>query len=582
MSDAVKGESFILSNKIGGFLYLGKENYTTYNGMFFNHKFEIFKTVEDFVPEGEGKPLEVSFDGVKGERIYNNKREIFFMPRGFNALHYRITKSSKVKLVMDCRREYDRREFGRYYTIFEMGNYLVIKFRKVTDDKEDDSNGVEEYVVYTVLTTRSNKLPLYEVISEFSERFYAREEERGDTSRRHVYEALMLNGTSFVIASSNNLYSAIREVEYVNKNMKKLQQQYEKFDADLKDKEITKAYNLCQHTLDGFLSEIHHSWGMYAGYPWFFQFWTRDEGVSLKALEHIGRTEQAKSIVFARSVVHEDGRVNNRFPLSQLGSADGAGWVFLRFGDFLKYMDSDEKEFMKKRLESSIKKLQESYMYQGLVYNRALETWMDTDWNGDTREGYRIEIQCQMLAMLKLAVKLTKKKKYADAEKKLKNKVRKEFFNGKILADGKDDFTIRPNIFLAYYTYPQLLTKKEWETVFTRSLARLYLDWGGLASIDKTHSLFCKYHTGINNQSYHRGDSWFYVNNIAAMCLIDVNYKKFEKEIQDIVKASTEDILYDGITGYGSEISSAFKRESKGSPAQLWSNATFIELIKKT
>jgi hypothetical protein len=186
--------------------------------------------------------------------------------------------------------------------------------------------------------------------------------------------------------------------------------------------------------------------------------------------------------------------------------------------------------------------------------------------------------------MLKLMSFINKEmNQQADFEKieqETKNKVKEVFFDGKILKDGADDPTIRPNIFLAYYIYPELLDKNEWETVFDNSLKKLWFNWGGLSTIDKSSPLFCENYTGEDNKSYHRGDSWFFVNNIAAICLNDLNEEKYRKYVDKIIEASTKDMLYLGISGRPSELSSAAKLEAKASLCQLWSAATYIEIMQ--
>jgi glycogen debranching enzyme len=210
---------------------------------------------------------------------------------------------------------------------------------------------------------------------------------------------------------------------------------------------------------------------------------------------------------------------------------------------------------------------------------------MDTSFNGDTRAGFRIEIQALFLSALSFKSFLDtmngEKPSYAELEEKTKTSVKEAFFYNGMLKDGKDDSTVRPNIFLAYYLYPQLLNEEEWSQAFDYSLARLYLPWGGLATIDKSSQLFCPSYTGEDNRSYHRGDSWFFINNIAAICLMRLNKIRYKSYIEKIIFASANDTLYKGIIGRPSELSSALIQSAEGSLFQLWSAATFIELLRE-
>jgi len=175
--------------------------------------------------------------------------------------------------------------------------------------------------------------------------------------------------------------------------------------------------------------------------------------------------------------------------------------------------------------------------------------------------------------------KLSNNPIYLHLENELKEKVRNNLWNGNILADGLNDFVIRPNIFIAAYAYPSLLTQEEWIKCFSNMLPALWLEWGGLSTIDKDNPLFIDEHSGEDNKSYHRGDSWFWLNNLAAITLYRADRLKFKKYINSILKASTKDILWKGAIGNASEISSAKELESNGCVCQAFSSAMFIELI---
>ena len=84
-------------------------------------------------------------------------------------------------------------------------------------------------------------------------------------------------------------------------------------------------------------------------------------------------------------------------------------------------------------------------------------------------------------------------------------------------------------------------------------------------------------HTG--DDSYHNGDSWYFVNNIAAMVLARLDRGRYKKYIDKILKASTDEILWNGVIGHAAEISSACEQRSEGCLMQAWSAATYIELV---
>jgi glycogen debranching enzyme len=247
---------------------------------------------------------------------------------------------------------------------------------------------------------------------------------------------------------------------------------------------------------------------------------------------------------------------------------------------------ADSVVFAKNRLKYAIEQILTHQTDRGLVECKNLESWMDTSYKTDNRGGFLIEVQALQLAMYKLMQFLctitkntTKFIAYKKLEDATREKVRQEFWNPPILNDRKDDPTVRPNIFLAYYLYPNLLSKEEWTKCFDHMIERLWLSWGGFATIDMKNPLFSERYSGENNKSYHRGDSWFFVNNIAAICLIRVGRDRYKEIIAKILEASSEDLLFRGAIGHASELSSAAEQRAEGCFCQAWSAATFVELV---
>jgi glycogen debranching enzyme len=297
-------------------------------------------------------------------------------------------------------------------------------------------------------------------------------------------------------------------------------------------------------------------------------------------------------------------------------SADAVGWLFFRAQELFAGDNSTfphHSEFsIKKPLEAAIEGLLDKHTNkEGFAVNGPGETWMDAIYKGDDRSGVRLEVQVLRLNMYRLAYELTQKRDYKKLEKGLKEKVRDSFWTGDYLQDGKEDSTIRPNIFLAYYLYPKLLSEKQWKSCFDTALKHLWCDWGksrnipeenrgtpqnysakfcdqvprssaplgGLATIDKNHPLFCPEHTGENPKSYHRGDSWFWLNNLAAISMLRLDSEHYKGYIRKIINASVLDLFGGQIPGHSSELSSASSFSPAGSPCQAWSEATLIELI---
>ena len=212
-----------------------------------------------------------------------------------------------------------------------------------------------------------------------------------------------------------------------------------------------------------------------------------------------------------------------------------------------------------------------------LAFNKSQETWMDSI----SREGFRIEIQCLRIAVYDLLHNATKAKVYGDLRDKLAKITKKRFLENNCLKDGIQDSTIRPNVFIAAYIYPKLLSVQEWIKCFDTMLPKLWLEWGGLSTIDTENQEFHKYSTGQNAESYHNGDSWYWINNLAAIVLCRTDRKRYKEYISKIYNASRDEILFKGFIGCHSELSSAAMHESNGCLSQAWSSAMFVELCRE-
>jgi glycogen debranching enzyme len=385
----------------------------------------------------------------------------------------------------------------------------------------------------------------------------------------------------------------MKEARYVFNNCERLKKQEKKensalFRAFLKNRHIKglkiknqelAANTFCAlHTLDSFLVR-GKSAGIYAGFPWFYQFWNRDEAVCLKALAAFDEKTALK--IFSRRL--------GEFETVEFKTlaADEAGWFFDRAGYLIRkgLLRGEEKKRLIEALEKTIERELAERTRDGLAFNSPKETWMDSL----DRLGARIEIQAMRLMMFCLAKDLStsprKKEYYAALESALRRAARGRFWDGALLADGFDprsgetDWTVRPNIFLAAYVYPKLLDKEEWVKCFKCVLPKLWLEWGGLSTIDINSPEFHATHTGENPASYHNGDSWFYLNDIAAIVMGRIDARRFDYNIKKIFEAGSYDLLWSGICGFAAELSPASRFDSAGSPAQAWSSAAFLELL---
>jgi hypothetical protein len=614
---------FLITNKIGGFFSQGIiNNFTKYNGFFLclnnDDDFNLIKTIEtiklnNINNQKNNQTLINNFNSI--QIITKDVKEKYYIQN--NNLFYQIDNYNDfIDLIFDCRKIYDFNDEGRIYKIYKEDKILIIEYIKYNDKSLNNEN----YKIYSAIIG----IDEFEINNEWIKTEYELDKSRETNYKTmYTYNALKIKinqKANIIFSFSNNKDEAKKNAIYnynnFEKNINQIKNNNELLNnnnIEFKNNEELMAYNNATNSLNLLITSINknnnhniidnenqENIGIFAGLPWFHQFWTRDEAISIGALIENKNYELAKKILLRQlKFILEDGRISNRWPPSILGSADGVGWTFKRIHDLIKsldknnllnyYINKNEFIIIKKSLQKCIVLILENYANEGLIYNNELETWMDTYFENDKRCGYRIEIQALMLSMYSLMrtlCKLTNNQKkyeiYKKTEELTKIKIKEHFFKDNILYDGINDKTIRPNIFLTYYIYPNLFTKKEWKLIFNNALEKLWLSWGGVSTIEKDNLMYFDEYTGENNKSYHRGDSWYFINNITAICLYDVDKNYYKEKINKIKKASIQDILYMGFIGHSSELSSAKLQSAKASLVQAWSAATLIELLNKT
>ncbi|MEA1924847.1 MAG: amylo-alpha-1,6-glucosidase [Candidatus Altiarchaeota archaeon] len=576
-----KETSFLLTNNRLGYTYFSNQpllgRQSRYMGVFFPVNKSLFRVLAELRPDRDFHVRGFVNKFYRVERELTGNREVFFMPSKLNSLVYRLRRREPIRLCLDVRPSYEPDAFGRFYKLSEVDGKLLVEYTK-----RNPESGEQEYLLY--IAVKTGKLD-YEKICRWKPVNYELDGERNSPPvKLSVYDLARIRAKKLVISFSPNKNKALNEADYVYENLRKLEDKQRRYvgetagDSKLGG-ELFFAYSACKLSLD----QLTVDGRIRAGLPWFFQIWSRDELLSMK---HLSPVDKKRIIYSYLDRVQEDGRIPNIVGDDSGTNADSVGWLFKRLDECFAEFTLDEREHVLYRFMESISRLKENYISDVFLMNGPGETWMDTVCGGGGRPGYRIEIQSMLLRMYALGYRLTRLKKrdkssnlFSLLEEDLSRKVREHFWKKGMLLDGLGDQTARPNIFIAAYVYPEFLSKREWVECFRNTLSRLWLSWGGLSSIDKSSELFIGDHTGERPESYHRGDSWFFLNNMAALVLHRLGGGDFRSYVDAIVKASTDDILWDGMLGHHSELSSAALRESCGCGMQAWSSAMYLELI---
>lgn len=566
---------FLLTNKKGSWCSLAPEQVTKYNGLVhYDAPADAYvKTVADLVLTTKPHTLINRVSSI--ERLHDAARERFWMSS--TALHYHLDGyDGELLLDLDVRRLDDESTVGRRYALEQVGDTLLVRYEKE-----------HAYTYWLAIKGVERHRP----IDRWEERHYPYDERRGDSSGFWLYRACALpvaGALRLVITRSASREKALEKAERVWADEEEI---LESLEHAARTRYSTGALepDLALASLDALTTKRKGRFtGIYAGLPWFYQFWSRDELISAAPFIATEQYSLMKDML-VRYYERLDTSIDAHYPTGGLRAADALGWLAVRTHELLTRLDEQgilndyftrlELAYLRDRLQLALRRLFTTHYADGLITNGPDETWMDAHAGGDDRAGVCIEIQAQTLRALQLAHHLEQKTRllpsmeWRKREKALHERVRTVFYRDGRLADRLGDTTMRPNIFLAYHAYPQLLTRDEWKRVFDAALPRLMLDWGGLSSIDTGHPLFTPRYTGMDNQSYHRGDSWFWVNALAARCLQEVDAEAYQATVERLDRAARDDLLWHGAVGHVSEVSSAAEQEWGGCYAQAWSAA---------
>jgi len=576
------GEASLMLAGGGSYLWMGRNSASRYQGWFFESGKGLVKIIDNIYAKNAGGFLALENNFWRAKRIWQNNVENFLL-LGSDCLSYEINNPAEIEFFLDVKETYKNPEFGRHYSVWQENDLLMINYRQEKD-----------FCLPEIFAAVCGDMGDIQIKNKWICREYAFDKKRDSKPFKgwvFLPAAVFASKLIFVVGTDKKKTMArAREIWRNYEKIKKEKQRsihapsifFAPVFASENEKENLMARNCARNAINSLLCAPNSKPALRAGLPWFFQIWQRDEAISLAGLA-IFDWQSAREI-FWRQI---DELKNNDY---RFNTADGIGWLFLAVGEFVKQNKFNQKE---KRevfdcLRKSIDYLLENNTQNDLAINDDCQkTWMDSL----NRSGAAIEIQALRLNMYSLAARLANNKKekgyYAGLKKDLKEKICQKFLNKFQLADKFDvdnnlaDFTARPNIFLAAYIYPGLFSKSEWAKIFDWALPKLWLDWGGLSTIDKNDPRFCANDTGEDPKSYHNGDSWFWINNIAAIVLARTDYQKFEEYIEKIFNASKNDILWHGAIGYASEISSAQNYEPRGCPNQAWSASAFLQLFRE-
>ncbi|MCK4525092.1 MAG: hypothetical protein KAU07_01505, partial [Candidatus Andersenbacteria bacterium] len=391
---AVDGTGLILGNDLGNYFYMTGEKESRYQGFFYasgkNYKYEleIYKVIDQINILNKGKLDEIKNNFFEVEKTYESGIvEKYFLPNRYNSICLETNKKVKAEIILDVRYPYDSRKMGRFYGIEIKKDYALIKFTKKKDWSEDGLGDKKEFTLYLAIKTDQNE---YKKIGEFFSKYYQKDFERNSYPwDRFVYKAIGIEFKKAVFSASKNKQDAIKEVKTVFENFESLNKKEEEIHNKLKiptitDEEIKMAYLCAQNSIYTMTVENDSKHGAYAGLPWFFQFWHRDEAISLLQIYKINKDLAKKIILSQLETIMNNGQVpKSRFyKVEESGtqSADALGWLanrIIKLSEKYK-LEEDLKMDIISKFEKAAASLLKERTKNDLAVNFKNETWMDS------------------------------------------------------------------------------------------------------------------------------------------------------------------------------------------------------------
>jgi len=373
--------------------------------------------------------------------------------------------------------------------------------------------------------------------------------------------------------------------------------------------ELDKALDWITITMDELITEQQGN-GIYAGLPWFNEYWGRDMFISMPgACLVTGQFDIAKQILKDFATLQDTdpasetyGRIPNRANLEGIlyNTTDGTPRFVIQALEIAEY--SGDTEFLHElwpAITVSINASIRNYIdAKGYLTHADADTWMDVKRNGipgSPRGNRANDIQAlwyeQLVAGSKIAALIGD---YGTAEEwsglavMLAGNFEHDFCDkdGKMIydhlnADGSPDVQFRPN---QLYCFDLILDDAFKQEVTRRVWEELVYPWGvaSLAQWDKQfHPQHENWHYYHKDDAYHNGTIWLWNNGIAMQRMIEYGQVDTAWEL---FKNMNRQALHEGAVGSLSENADAHPREGQewvnrsGTFLQAWSNAEHLRV----
>ena len=373
--------------------------------------------------------------------------------------------------------------------------------------------------------------------------------------------------------------------------------------------ELDKALDWITITMDELITEQQGN-GIYAGLPWFNEYWGRDMFISMPgACLVTGQFDVAKEILkdFVKLQDNDPssetyGRIPNRANLEGIlyNTTDGTPRLVIQALELAEYCgDTSFLEDIYPAIKISIDASIANYIdANGYLTHADADTWMDVKRNGipgSPRGNRANDIQALWYGQLTAGSKIAaimgdagSAEQWGGLAQMLAGRFEQDFCNKEenmiydhLNADGSPDIQFRPNQLYCFNLvnddeFKQNVTRHTWE--------ELVYPWGvaSLAQWDQQfHPQHENWHYYHKDDAYHNGTIWLWNNGIAMQRMIE--YGQVDAAWKLFCNMNRQ-ALHEGAVGSLSENADAHPREGKswvnrsGTFLQAWSNAEHLRV----
>ena len=410
---------------------------------------------------------------------------------------------------------------------------------------------------------------------------------------RTLADNFRANSSRLIKARRNRINSLITENNPIKSNLP----------------ELDKALDWITITMDELIT-CQQGNGIYAGLPWFNEYWGRDMFISMPgACLVTGQFDVAKEILkdFAKLQDTDPksetyGRIPNRANLEGIlyNTTDGTPRFVIQALELAQY--SGDTEFLadlypaiKTSIEASIANYTDE---KGYLTHADADTWMDVKRNGipgSPRGNRANDIQALWYAQLTAGAKIAaimndlgSAENWSGLAQMLAANFENDFCNKNenivydhLNTDGSADKQLRPNQLYCF----DLINDDEFKQRVTRSAwEELVYPWGvaSLAQWDQQfHPQHENWHYYHKDDAYHNGTVWLWNNGIAMQRMIE--YGQIDTA-WELFQNMNRQALIEGAVGSLSENADAHPRDGQtwanrsGTFLQAWSNAEHLRI----